>query len=81
MAFLAFLTFGLTGLGAMVVMFALSALRSGMDSEASHGISAQNSSRLGGVAIVITFILFLIGTVMLSSYTQGVAHDVTFLHF
>ena len=80
MAFLAILSFGLTGLGAVVVMFALSTLRAGRDSAASHGISAKNSSRLGGVAIVITFILFLIGMVMLSSYTSGVARDVTFLH-
>jgi len=80
MALLAILTFGLTGLGAIVVMFALSTLRAGRDSAASHGISSQNSSRLGGLAIVITFVLFLVGMVMLSSYTPGVARDVTFLH-
>lgn len=80
MAFLALFTFGSTGLGAMVVIFSLSTLRAGRDSEASHGISVKNSSRLGGVAIVVTFILFLIGMVMLSSYTPGVARDVTFLH-
>ena len=80
MALLAFLSFGLTGLGAIVVMFALSTLRAGRDSAASHGISSINSSRLGGVAIVITFILFLIGMVLLSSYTPGVVRDVTFLH-
>jgi len=80
MALLALLTFGLTGLGAIVVMFALSTLRAGRDSAASHGISAINSSRLGGVAIVITFILFVVGLVMLSSYTPGVVRDVTFLH-
>ena len=80
MALLAFLSFGLTGLGAIVVMFALSTLRAGRDSAASHGISSLNSSRLGGVAIVITFILFLIGMVLLSSYTPGVVRDVTFLH-
>ena len=80
MALLAFLSFGLTGLGAIVVMFALSTLRAGRDSAASHGISAINSSRLGGVAIAITFILFLIGMVILSSYTPGVVRDVTFLH-
>jgi len=80
MALLAFLSFGLTGLGAIVVMFALSTQRAGRDSAASHGISTINSSRLGGVAIVITFILFLIGMVLLSSYTPGVVRDVTFLH-
>jgi UDP-N-acetylmuramyl pentapeptide phosphotransferase/UDP-N-acetylglucosamine-1-phosphate transferase len=80
MALLALLSFGLTGLGAIVVMFALSTLRAGRDSAASHGISSRNSSRLGGVAIVITFILFLIGMVLLSSYTPGVVRDVTFLH-
>jgi len=67
MALLAFLSFGLTGLGVIIVMFALSTLRAGRDSAASHGISSLNSSRLGGVAIVITFILFLIGMVLLSS--------------
>lgn len=80
MALLALLSFGLTGLGAIVVMFALSTLRAGRDSAASHGISSRNSSRLGGVAIVITFIMFLIGMVLLSSYTPGVVRDVTFLH-
>jgi len=80
MALLALMTFGLTGLGAIVVMFALSTLRAGRDSAASHGISTINSSRLGGVAIAITFILFLIGMVILSSYTPGVVRDVTFLH-
>jgi len=80
MALLALMTFGLTGLGAIVVMFALSTLRAGRDSAASHGISSQNSSRLGGVAIVITFILFLIGMVILSAYTPGVVRDVTFMH-
>ena len=80
MALLAFLSFGLTGLGAIVVMFALSTLRAGRDSAASHGISTINSSRLGGLAIVITFIVFLIGMVLLSPYTPGVVRDVTFLH-
>ncbi len=80
MALLALLTFGLTGLGAIVVMFALSTLRAGRDSAASHGISSINSSRLGGVAIVITFLLFVVGMLMLSSYTPGLVRDVTFLH-
>jgi len=80
MVLLALLTFGLTGLGAIVVMFALSTLRAGRDSAASHGISGINSSRLGGVAIVITFLLFVVGMLMLSSYTPGVVRDVTFLH-
>ena len=71
MALLAVLTFGLTGLGAMVVMFALSTLRAGRDSAASHGISTINSSRLGGVAIVITFCLFVVGMVMLSITPLG----------
>jgi hypothetical protein len=35
---------------------------------------------LGKVAIVITFILFVVGMVILSSYTPGVVRDVTFLH-
>ena len=64
----------------MVVMFALSTLRAGRDSAASHGISTINSSRLGGVAIVITFCLFVVGMVLLSDYTPGVVRDVTFLH-
>lgn len=80
MAVLAFLTFGVTGLGAITLMYALSTMKAGRDSAASHGISSINSSRLGGVAIVITFLLFLIGMVMLSPYTPGVARDTTFLH-
>ena len=66
MAVLAFLTFGATGLGAITLMYALSTMRAGRDSAASHGISSINSSRLGGVAIVITFLLFLVCLVMLS---------------
>ena len=80
MVLLALLTFGLTGLGAIVVMFALSTLRAGRDSAASHGISSINSSRLGGVAIIITFLLFVVGMLMLSWYTPGLVRDVTFLH-
>ena len=80
MAMLAFMTFGVTGLGAIALMYSLSAMRAGRDSAASHGISAINSSRLGGVAILITFLLFLVGMVMLSPYTPGAARDVTFLH-
>ncbi len=80
MAMLAFLTFGITGLGAIILMYSLSTMRAGRDSAASHGISAINSSRLGGVAILITFLVFLSGMVMLSPYTPGVVRDVTFLH-
>jgi len=77
---LAFLMLGITGLGVFIVMYSLSTMRIGRDLAASHGISAINSSRLGGVAIVVTFLVLLIGMAMLGSYSLGVLWDTTFLN-
>ena len=77
---LAFLMLGITGLGVFIVMYSLSTMRIGLDLAASHGISAINSSRLGGVAIVVTFLGLLIGMAMLGPYNLGILWDATFLN-
>ena len=78
-AMLAFLTFGITGLGVFTLMYSLSTMRAGRDSAASHGISSMSSSRLGGVAIVMSFLVFLIDMIILSPSTLGAAGDTRFL--
>tara|TARA_B110000881_G_C18585227_1_gene524357 strand:- start:560 stop:1699 length:1140 start_codon:yes stop_codon:yes gene_type:complete len=77
---LAFLMLGITGLGVFIVMYSLSTMRIGLDLAASHGISAINASRLGGVAIVVTFLGLLIGMAMLGPYNLGILWDATFLN-
>ena len=46
-------TFGVTGLGAMLLMILLSGTHLGEDASDKHGISVTESSRLGGLAIAI----------------------------
>ena len=77
---LGFLMLGITGVGVFIVMYSLSTMRIGRDLAASHGISAINSSRLGGVAIVVTFLVLLIGMAMLGPYNLGILWDATFLN-
>lgn len=72
MAMLAFLAFGITGLGVFTLMYSLSTMRAGRDSAASHGISASDSSRLGGAAIALIFGAYFIGLVLLTPYTPSV---------
>ena len=78
-AMLAFLTFGITGLGVFTLMYSLSTMRAGRDSAASHGISSVSSSRLGGVAIVMSFLVVLTGMILLNPSSLGAAGDARFL--
>ena len=79
MAMLLFLAFGITGLGVFTLMYSLSTMSAGHDSATSHGISSMSSSRLGGVAIVMCCLIFLIGIIILSPSTLGAADDAIFL--
>ena len=72
MFFLAGLTFGATGLGAMLLMTLLSGSRLGKDASAKHGISKSESSRLGGLAVSIVVIIYIAGLSAMSPYTPGV---------
>ncbi len=69
---IAFYTFGLTGAGVILMMYAMSYMAVARDSAATHGISAQNSSRLGGLSILIIFSVFVFLMSYLSPYTPGV---------
>ena len=71
----AFYTFGLTGAGAIFLMSAMSYAAFARDHSQSHGISVSDSSRLGGVAILITFSIFVSMLAYLSPYTPGVLRE------
>jgi UDP-GlcNAc:undecaprenyl-phosphate GlcNAc-1-phosphate transferase len=79
MAMLLFLAFGIAGLGVLTLMYSLSTMSAGHDSVTSHGISSMSSSRLGGVAIVMSCLLLLIGIIILSPSSLGAAVDAIFL--
>lgn len=72
---IAFYTFGLTGAGVILMMYAMSDMAVARDSAATHGISAQNSSRLGGLSILIIFSVFVFLMFYLSPYTPGVLRE------
>ena len=72
---ISFYTFGLTGVGAILMMYSMSYIAFARDSAATHGISARNSSRLGGVSILITFSVFVLLMTYLSPYTPGVLRE------
>ncbi|MGB1158154.1 MAG: MraY family glycosyltransferase [Porticoccaceae bacterium] len=74
------LAFGLIGLGFMALMYLLSLLAQGRDAAASHGISTTDSSRFGGLAIGIVFILFIGGVAIFSPYTPGFLRANDFLY-
>jgi UDP-N-acetylmuramyl pentapeptide phosphotransferase/UDP-N-acetylglucosamine-1-phosphate transferase len=74
------LAYGLSGMGVILIMFTLSHVAVGRDSEVSHGISSTNSSRLGGLAIGLIFAIFVVGLFFMSPYTPGVARDSTFVY-
>ena len=77
----AFYTFGLTGAGAIFIMSAMSYAAFARDSSLSHGISASDSSRLGGVSILITFSVFVLLMTYFSPYTPGVLRDPFWSYF
>ena len=66
------LTYGLAGIGAILLMTYISRLSIGRDSAVSHGISSRDSSRLGGVAIGVIFGAYILGLMIFSPYTPGV---------
>jgi len=74
------LAFGLIGIGFMALMYLLSLLAQGRDDAASHGISATDSSRFGGLAIGIVFIVFIGGVAIFSPYTPGFLRSDDFLY-
>lgn len=78
---ISFYTFGLTGAGAILMMYSMSYIAFARDSAATHGISARNSSRLGGVSILITFSVFVLLMTYLSPYTPGVLREDLWSYF
>ena len=80
MLLLSAVAFGVTGMGVILLMFTLSYVAVGRDSEASHGISSTDSSRLGGLAIALVFVIYILGLAIGSPYTPGVARESVFLY-
>ena len=81
MFFLAGVTFGATGLGAMLLMTLLSSSHLGKDASAKHGISNTESSRLGGLAVSIVVIIYIAGLSAISPYTPGIFRGNHYLYF
>ena len=75
MSVVAWMSFGLAGVGVILLMTLLSYVAIGRDSSASHGISSVESSRLGGLAICVVFISYVVGLVLFSPYTPGVVRE------
>ena len=73
-------TFGVTGLGAMLLMILLSGTHLGEDASDKHGISVTESSRLGGLAIAIIVMIYIAGLSVISPYTPGPLRSDTFLY-
>ena len=80
MFLLAAVTYGVTGIGAMLLMTLLANTHLGKDGAGKHGISIAESSRLGGVAIGIIVIVYIAGLSLMSPYTSGPERDDTFLY-
>ena len=74
------ISYGATGLGAMLLMTLLADSRLGKDASAKHGISASESSRLGGFAIAIVVIVYIAGLSLISPYTPGPIRDEDLLY-
>ena len=77
---LAGISYGATGLGAMLLMTLLANSQLGKDASSKHGISAHDSSRLGGLAIAIVILIYTLGFSLISPYTPGPARDEAFLY-
>jgi UDP-GlcNAc:undecaprenyl-phosphate GlcNAc-1-phosphate transferase len=75
MCVIALWTFGLMGVGAILLMRLLSYLAAGRDQASSHGISVIESSRLGGLAITLLLVSHALGMVLLTDYTPGVVRS------
>ena len=77
---LAGISYGATGLGAMLLMTLLANSQLGKDASSKHGISAHESSRLGGLAIAIVILIYTLGFSLISPYTPGPIRDEAFLY-
>jgi len=75
MCTLAMLSFGIAGVGIILLMAFMSSLTVAVDSAAKHGISTSESSRLGGLAILIVVMLYVVGLSLFSPYTPGVVRS------
>jgi UDP-N-acetylmuramyl pentapeptide phosphotransferase/UDP-N-acetylglucosamine-1-phosphate transferase len=80
MFLLAGISYGATGLGAMLLMTLLSNSQLGKDASSKHGISARESSRLGGLAVAIVLLVYTLGFSLISPYTPGPIRDDAFLY-
>ena len=61
MCLFAFVTYGLGGVGVILLMVFFSYLRIGKDDPNKHGISTIRSSRLGGVAVLFVTAMYIFG--------------------
>jgi UDP-GlcNAc:undecaprenyl-phosphate GlcNAc-1-phosphate transferase len=77
---LAGISYGATGLGAILLMTLLANSQLGKDASSKHGISADESSRLGGLAIAIVILIYTLGFSLISPYTPGPIRDEAFLY-
>ena len=77
---LAGISYGATGLGAILLMTLLANSQLGKDASSKHGISADESSRLGGLAIAIVILIYTLGFSLISPYTPGPIRDEGFLY-
>ena len=75
MCALAMLSFGIGGVGVILLMALMSSLAVAADSADKHGISTSESSRLGGLAIVTVVTLYVVGLSFFSPYTPGVVRS------
>ena len=77
---LAGISYGATGLGAMLLMTLLANSQLGKDASSKHGISAHESSRLGGLAIAIVILIYTLGFSLISPYTPDPTRGEAFLY-
>ena len=75
MCLFAFVTYGLGGVGVILLMVFFSYLRIGKDDPNKHGISTIRSSRLGGVAVLFVAAMYIFGLWAFSPYTPGVIRE------
>ena len=75
MCLFAFVTYGLGGVGVILLMVFFSYLRIGKDDPNKHGISSIRSSRLGGVAVLFVAAMYIFGLWAFSPYTPGVIRE------
>ena len=71
MFFLASVIYGATGLGAMLLMTLLANSQLGKDASAKHGISALESSCVGGFTVAVVLVVYTIGFAHISPYSPG----------